>query len=210
MKLWSQDIKPNEPIPEYCAFGKYHPKSHVELSDNKSPHLAWDEIPDGTQSFVIICHDSDVPSQGDDVNQADRTVPADLPRVDFFHWVQIDLPTDMREVATGAFSDGITVKGKPGPEGPLGTRQGLNNYTQWFEGDTDMSGNYFGYDGPCPPWNDSIVHHYHFTLYALDCETCDVSGNFDGTAVLSAMEGHILAQAQLTATYKINPAATEL
>ena len=33
-----------------------------------------------------------------------------------------------------------------------------------------MSGDYFGYDGPCPPWNDSIVHHYVFTVYALDVD----------------------------------------
>jgi len=31
-----------------------------------------------------------------------------------------------------------------------------------------MKGTYFGYDGPAPPWNDSVVHHYAFTLYAVD------------------------------------------
>jgi phosphatidylethanolamine-binding protein (PEBP) family uncharacterized protein len=45
-------------------------------------------------SFAIICHDPDVPSQGDDVNQEDRTVPASLPRVDFFHWLLFDLPAE--------------------------------------------------------------------------------------------------------------------
>ena len=33
-----------------------------------------------------------------------------------------------------------------------------------------MAGNYFGYDGPFPPFNDSLVHHYVFTLYALAIE----------------------------------------
>jgi phosphatidylethanolamine-binding protein (PEBP) family uncharacterized protein len=40
----------------------------------------------------VICHDPDVPSKGDDVNQEGRGVPASLPRVDFFHWVLVDLP----------------------------------------------------------------------------------------------------------------------
>ena len=30
-----------------------------------------------------------------------------------------------------------------------------------------MAGDYFGYDGPFPPFNDSLIHHYVFTLYAL-------------------------------------------
>ena len=33
-----------------------------------------------------------------------------------------------------------------------------------------MAGHYFGYDGPFPPFNDSLVHHYVFTLYALSVE----------------------------------------
>ncbi len=68
-----------------------------------------------------------------------------------------------------------------------------------------MAGNYFGYDGPCPPWNDSIVHHYHFTLYALDFERSPVGGEFTSYSVLEAMEGHILETAILTGTYSLNP-----
>jgi hypothetical protein len=68
-----------------------------------------------------------------------------------------------------------------------------------------MSGDYFGYDGPCPPWNDTIVHHYHFTLYALDVETCAVDGAFAGADVLEALKGHILAEASIVGTYTLNP-----
>ena len=42
------------------------------------------------------------------------------------------------------------------------------DYTGWFADDPQMSGQYFGYDGPFPPFNDSLVHHYVFTLYALN------------------------------------------
>ena len=68
-----------------------------------------------------------------------------------------------------------------------------------------MEGKYFGYDGPCPPWNDSIRHRYIFTVYALDCEKLNVDGDFGGGEVLAAMEGHILDQVSITGTYSMNP-----
>jgi phosphatidylethanolamine-binding protein (PEBP) family uncharacterized protein len=154
MKISSDSFKDGQRIPESCAFGKPNPETHVELSDNKNPHLAWSDLPAGTKSLVLICHDADVPSKPDNVNQEGVTVPADLPRVDFYHWVLVDLAPDSSPIAEGEFSNSITPKGKPGPDGPRGTRQGINNYTQWFADDESMSGNYFGYDGPCPPWND--------------------------------------------------------
>ena len=92
MKLWSDSWINGERIPTRFAAGKPDPQSGVTFSDNLSPHLAWSEVPAGTLSFALICHDFDVPSRGDDVNQTDREVPADLPRVDFFHWVMVDLP----------------------------------------------------------------------------------------------------------------------
>ncbi len=62
-----------------------------------------------------------------------------------------------------------------------------------------------GYDGPCPPWNDTILHHYVFTLYALDIEKCPVSGTFKGLDVLAAIRGHVLTQAAITGIYSLNP-----
>ncbi len=207
MKIWSDSFGHNQVIPSEFAFGKHHPDSHVELSENKNPHIAWSDLPEGTQSLVLICHDPDVPSRGDDVNQEGKTVPADLPRVDFFHWILVDIPTDVDHIPAGEHSSGITARGKTGPEAPGGMRHGLSNYTDWFAGDADMAGNYFGYDGPCPPWNDAIIHHYNFTLYALDAPTCPVTEHFTGPEVLKAIEGHILDSATLIGTYAINPEA---
>ena len=68
-----------------------------------------------------------------------------------------------------------------------------------------MAGDYFGYDGPCPPWNDSIVHRYLFTLFALDSERLPVDGNFTGQQVRDAMRGHMLDQAMITGRYTLNP-----
>jgi Raf kinase inhibitor-like YbhB/YbcL family protein len=68
-----------------------------------------------------------------------------------------------------------------------------------------MAGDYHGYDGPCPPWNDAIVHRYVFTLYALDVAILAVPARFTGADVRKAMEGHVLAQAAVTGRYTLNP-----
>jgi len=209
MKLWSDSFQDGAVIPGEFAFAVSDPKNHVALSSNKNPHLAWSDLPPGTKSLVLVVHDPDVPSRGDDVNQEGKTVPADLPRVDFFHWTLVDIPAGITELVAGQFSSAVTTRGKAGPAIPgdplSGARHGLNDYTSWFAGDGDMSGDYFGYDGPCPPWNDAISHRYVFTLYAIDQEQLTVTGKFTGTDVHNALQGHVLAQAAITGTYSLNP-----
>ena len=206
MKLTSKSFADNQRIPAEFAFCAPDPKTHVTLSQNLNPELAWGDLPAGTKSLVLICHDHDVPSKADDVNKEGRTIPATLPRVDFYHWVLVDLSAATSRMRKGDFSSGVTPHGKQGPDGPQGTRQGINDYTMWFASDKNMSGNYYGYDGPCPPWNDEIPHHYVFTLYALDVARCGVSGAFKGPDVLAAIRGHVLGQATLTGVYSLNPA----
>jgi len=204
MKLWSNSFADGARIPTRYAAGRPDAAAGVAFSDNLSPHLAWSEAPAGTQSFALICHDPDVPSRGDDVNKADREVPSSLPRVDFFHWVMVDLPASLGEIAEGEFSRGFTPKGKPGPATLHGARHGLNDYTGWFAGDATNGGNYFGYDGPFPPFNDSILHHYVFTLYALSVPRVAVDGSFTGPQVREAIAGQVLAQAAITGIYTLN------
>ena len=204
MKLTSESFADLANIPPRCAFAEPDFASHIRLSANRNPHLAWSGVPAGTHSLALICHDPDVPSRGDDVNQEGRTISASLPRVDFYHWVLVDLNPFDGPIQEGEFSAAVTAKGKPGPQAPRGARQGLNDYTGWFAGDKAMAGDYFGYDGPCPPWNDSIVHHYVFTLYALNVRQCPVSGRFTGPDVLAAIEGRILDSAALTGRYSLN------
>lgn len=201
MELHSNLITDDEVIPTECAFCA---KEGDGEPGNVNPDFAWDELPADTRSLVLICHDSDVPTEGDLVNVEGETIPEDLERTDFFHWVLVDIDPEA-EIEEGQFSDGITAGGKDGPDAPMGTRQGLNNYTEWFSGDPDMAGQYFGYDGPCPPWNDSIVHHYHFTLYALDVEEAPVEGTFTGDEVREAIDDHILDETSVTGLYSMNP-----
>jgi Raf kinase inhibitor-like YbhB/YbcL family protein len=207
MKLTSTSFQHNQAIPEKFAFGAHDPILHVRLTDNHNPQLKWSDAPAGTRSFALICVDPDVPSKPDDVNQEGKTVPASLPRTDFYHWVMIDIPANVTELKAGECSNGIVAGGKKTLGGPEDARQGVNDYTGWFAGDADMKGTYRGYDGPCPPWNDAITHHYNFTVYALSIARLPVTGDFTGTQVLQAIRPHILDQATLTGTYAINPKA---
>ncbi|MDR0701910.1 MAG: YbhB/YbcL family Raf kinase inhibitor-like protein [Azoarcus sp.] len=208
MKLTSNSFAEGQKIPGEFAFGIHDAVHHVSLGNNRNPHLAWSEVPEGVKSFVVICHDPDAPSKDDDVNQEGRSVPASLERAVFFHWALVDLPADLREIAAGEFSREVTPRGKSGPSAPRGARRGINDYTNWFANDYDMRGDYYGYDGPCPPWNDEIPHRYVFTLYAVDVERLPVKGRFSGADVRAALQGHILAEASLTGIYSLNPAVS--
>jgi Raf kinase inhibitor-like YbhB/YbcL family protein len=210
MELRSDSFPNDGSIPGEFAFCVPADEGHVALAPNRNPHFAWSGAPEGTRSFALICHDPDVPSRGDDVNQEGRTVPADLPRVDFFHWVLVDIPPSVTEIVAGSHSDGVTARGKPpGAAGREQGVQGINDYTGWFAGDEAMRGDYGGYDGPCPPWNDELLHHYHFTVYALDVESLGLSGSFTGQQALDAMAGHVLARASRVGTYTLNPRLRE-
>ena len=205
MELTSTSFKSGEAIPAEFAFCIADAQTHATLASNRNPHLRWTNVPVGVRSFAVIFHDVDVPTKPDDVNQDDREVPADLPRADFFHWLVADLPADLTEISAGAFADGVMARGQQVAKGPYGSHQGCNDYTSWFAGDPDMEGNYFGYDGPCPPWNDSIIHRYLFTVYALDLESLDLPTGYRGAVLRDAMAGHILGQASMTGSYTLNP-----
>ena len=206
MQIQCSAFGDNAPIPDDYCFCVPSSEGHVSMGDNRNPGLSWSGVPSGTRSLVLICVDPDVPTRPDDVNKEGRTVPASLPRCDFFHWVMVDIDPAVREIPEGACADGITAGGKRNPSGPRGARQGINDYTNWFAGDPDMGGNYFGYDGPCPPWNDELMHHYRFVLYATDLQHCPVDGAFTGPQVMEALAGHILAEATVTGLYSLNPA----
>jgi Raf kinase inhibitor-like YbhB/YbcL family protein len=207
MELWSDSWTNGDRIPARYAAGRLLPQAEgggVGFSDNLNPHLAWHGVPASARSMVLICHDFDVPSEPGDVNRPDREVPAELPRVDFFHWVLIDLPPRPTVIAEGEYSRGFTAGGKPGPATHGGARQGLNDFTGWFAGDPERAGQYFGYDGPFPPFNDSLVHHYVFTLYALDIARLPVEGAFTGLEVRAALADHVLGAATFSGTYTLN------
>lgn len=204
MKLWSDNFDSGQPIPAEFAFGKPDGAGRIALSDNRSPHLAWSGAPAGTRSFVLLCIDPDVPTVPETVNRDDATIPVEQPRAEFVHWVMVDIPADCHALPAGSAGEGIVPRGKRNPPGPAGSRQGVNDYTGWFAGDADMAGDYLGYDGPCPPYNDARLHRYFFRIHALDTASLALPARFTVVDVVAAMEGHVLDQAEIYGTYTNN------
>lgn len=161
---------------------------------------------------MLINDDLDVPIKLDTFNQEGAVVAKSLARHTLCHWVLLDLAPEGPPIALGEFSEGVAVGGKPGPEAARGTRQGINEYTGWFASrdDAAMRGKYFGYDGPCPPWNDEVPHRYVFTLFALNVARLDLGGSreFGKEDVLAAMNRapcRVLDQASITGLFALNP-----
>jgi Raf kinase inhibitor-like YbhB/YbcL family protein len=100
----------------------------------------------------------------------------DAPAGTWVHWVLFNLPAEARALpeAVPAVADL-----------PDGSRHGNNSWRR------------VGYGGPCPP---SGTHRYFFKLYALDT-ALDLAAGASKKELLGAMEGHVLAQAELMGTY---------
>jgi Raf kinase inhibitor-like YbhB/YbcL family protein len=100
----------------------------------------------------------------------------DAPAGTWVHWVLFNLPPTARTLPEGM---------PGGAQLPDGSLHGKN------------SSAHLAYDGPCPP---SGTHRYFFKLYALDT-TLNLSSGVDKAKLLSAMEGHVLAVAELMGTF---------
>jgi Raf kinase inhibitor-like YbhB/YbcL family protein len=106
----------------------------------------------------------------------------DAPRSEpWVHWVLYKIPADVRTLAEG-------VPSSPTLNTPLGALQGKNSWG------TD------GYRGPAPPPGHG-THHYHFRLFALDVPLHAAQG-LDKKGLIGAMQGHVLAHAELVGTYQ--------
>jgi len=207
MKLASQSFAEGAHIPGEFAFRVPDTNDHFRLGRNRNPHLSWSGVPPEARSLVLTCHDPDLPTRMEDVNRQGRRVSATMPRTKFFHWMLLDIPAIAGQIAAASYSNGVVPRGKPGPEVPGGMRQGVNDFTTFFSSDAQMRGEYYGYDGPAPPWNDELVHRYVFTLHAVDVRRLEVRGALTGANVEAALLGHVLERAMLTGLYSLNPAA---
>lgn len=204
LQLEIEGINDGARVPPDFAFGVPAADERMGLGPNRNPGLSWSSLPAGTRSLAVLCVDPDAPTVADDVNVEGRVIPADLPRADFHHWVLVDIDPSLGAIPAGAVSDGVTAGGKDCGPGPYGV-SGINDYTSFLAADPDMAGTYGGYDGPCPPWNDERLHHYSFTLFALDVDSLGLSGEFTGPDAAAAMTGHVLEAANVTGTYTLNP-----
>ena len=197
-------IKPGGVIPGTFAYCVPAKQGHIAPGPNKSPAIKWSKGPAGTASYAIIMVDPDAPTVLDTANQEGQIIPANLARRDFYHWVLVDIPASISGLPVGAESTGYRVK----PVGP--TRHGLRgaNSVDGFGGGT-TKGPTGGYDGPCPPWNDAIPHHYRFSVSALNIRSLGLSGAFTVPDALGAMKGHVLATGEVVGIYTLNPAVAK-
>jgi Raf kinase inhibitor-like YbhB/YbcL family protein len=205
LKVTVDNTANGKALPGQYAFCVPAQQGHVTLGANKNPKVSWSGAPKSTKSFVVIAVDPDVPTVAKDVNKEGKTIAKTLTRQNFYHWVLVDIPPTVTAIDESADSDKVTPHGKPPGPASVGVR-GINDYTKWFASDDQMKGNYGGYDGPCPPWNDTIVHHYHFKVYALDVPTLKINGTIDGPSVAKAIKSHVLAKGESVGTYVLNPA----
>jgi len=96
------------------------------------------------------------------------------PKMTWVHWILYDLPATATSLPKGV------------KKLPTGTREGINDWKRT------------GYGGPCPPIGR---HRYYHKLYALDTVLGDLK-NPKKADLEGAMQGHILAQAELMGTYQ--------
>ena len=193
-------LKNGSAIPEKYAFcGQAKRKN----APNLNPEVKWSGTPEGTMSYVLLVVDPDVPADAKVVKRG-RKIPEDAERMNFYHWVVIDIQPNTLIIEEGQDSDGVTAKGKAADFKPYG-KLGINDYTKWFANDKKMAGEYHGYDGPCPPRKDQRVHSYRFELYALREPSLKLEGSFDGAKVVEAMEGYVIEKTTWTGTYTLNP-----
>jgi Raf kinase inhibitor-like YbhB/YbcL family protein len=206
LKVSVDTFKNGEMIPNKYAFCAPAAQGHTAPGDNLSPGISWSRGPRGTKSYVILLYDTDSPAeQRDKINKEGVTMTPAIPRRTFFHWVLVDIPPNIRSLKEGADSDARVVHGKPATPAAAGVR-GLNDYTKITAGNDATKGQYYGYDGPCPPWNDEVVHHYHFAVFALSAKKLDLPQDFDGAAVLDVIKDKVLAQGEVVGLYTQNPA----
>ncbi len=109
------------------------------------------------------------------VDDPDAPDPA-APKMTYVHWVLYNLPVDCDGLPEGTTSGDL----------PRGTLEGTNDWQRT------------GYGGPCPPIGR---HRYFHKLYALDV-VLDNLKEPTKNELLAAMEGHVVAQAQIVGTYR--------
>ena len=102
----------------------------------------------------------------------------DAPAGTWTHWVLFDLPAE-----TSSLAENVSKV----DEVPTGGRQGRNDFRK------------IGYGGPCPP--PGKPHRYFFRFYALDTKL-NLKPGVSRREVEQAMQGHILATAELMGRYQ--------
>jgi Raf kinase inhibitor-like YbhB/YbcL family protein len=202
----STSIADGQAIPEIYAVATPTADGKAEMSGRDlSPNLRWSGEPEGTRSFALSVVDPDVPEDRNRMGVEGLSLGDDEPRVDFAHWIVVDIPAAVHELPEGAGGDGFVAHGKPPTPPAQGGVTGQNGYRGLFEGNPDLEGIYGGWDGPFPPWNDEHIHHYETTVYAIDVDSLGLGSGFTLEEFRAAIDGHVLDQGTIVPIYSLNP-----
>jgi Raf kinase inhibitor-like YbhB/YbcL family protein len=150
------------------------PREYSGMGIDQSPPLIWSDVPKGTQSFALICEDPDAPTQSHP-----------RPEGPWVHWVIYNIPASEHQLPEALAS-------RYELDRPVGCMQGRNDFT---------CPNNIGYRGPMPPPR-SGPHRYFFRIYALDRQLDLPPKDANKHSLLAAMKGHLLAAAELMATFE--------
>jgi len=206
LAIESSSLADGRPIPQVHAVATPTPDGRAEMAGaDRSPHLRWSGAPAGTRSFALSVIDPDVPADRGRMGVEGLSLGDDEPRIEFAHWLVVDIPADVHEVAEGAGGDGFVPHGREPGRASFGGIEGQTGYRGLFEGNPDLDGTYGGWDGPFPPWNDEVVHRYEVSVYALDVDTVGLRPGFTLEAFRDAIDGHVLERATIVPTYTLNP-----
>jgi Raf kinase inhibitor-like YbhB/YbcL family protein len=124
--------------------------------ENVSPQLAWEGTPNGTRSFVVTALDPDAPTGSG-----------------WWHWVVVDIPADVKELARGA-----------GSGRSIANSHRLRFCRIWRRGAASSS-----------------THRYVFTVFAIGTEKLGVDADASGAVVGFLTNMNVLDKASLTVTY---------
>ena len=183
-----EGIGANQPIPEQYALCKATPDGQSTPGQNMRPTISWGNAPKDTKSFAIVISDLDVPADFSKAGKQGQIIERDVPRKDFYHWALADIPPTITRIP-GGDSANASDFGTP-------ATNDLKSYLK----------DAHNYGGPCPPWNDARLHHYHFTVYALDVKTLNlpVGANAKDVVTTIASGKHALSQNEVVGTYTLN------
>jgi len=153
--LRSDDVRDGEPLDD----------AQAHAAGNVSPSLAWEGFPAETRSFVVTCFDPDAPTPSG-----------------FWHWVLVDVPASVTELATGSGS------GDHLPDGAFHCRNDMGS---------------LDYAGPAPPPGDRS-HRYYFVVHAVSTEALGVDEDATPAVVSFNLAFKTLARAITVGTYALD------